>query len=106
MSDGAWRYHCTKRDHVALFLTKVNHAFMLPDHDRKNFDTLSRAFQDGSAALLEVQRVSDHKRVSAICAVGFDGETYSFTPFAILVEGNPFELFNPPLSEGGFEAQP
>ncbi|HMS56822.1 MAG TPA: DUF6117 family protein [Fimbriimonadaceae bacterium] len=79
---------------------------MLPDHDRKNFDTLSRACEGGRVALVEVQRASDHKQVSAICAVDFDGETYTLTPFAVLIEGNPFELFNPPLPEGGFEAAP
>ena len=76
---------------------------MLSPHDRQNFDTLNRAFQAGHAALLEVQRVADQQVVAAICAVSRANGDIQFTPFAILVEGNPFELFSPPRPSGGFD---
>jgi hypothetical protein len=64
--------------------------------DKKNFATLRRAFAGGDVALVDVRRRADKKPVAAICAVGFDGKEYALTPFAIMVEGNPFELFDPP----------
>jgi hypothetical protein len=70
--------------------------------DTNNFETLRKAFATGDAALMEVQRVSDGKVVAVITAVSWDGKKYSFTPFATMVEGNPFELFRPPAVDGGF----
>ncbi len=75
---------------------------MLQTHDRTNFSTLARAFEHGHAALVEVQRVSDGAEVPAICAIGFADGVYEITPFAVLIDGNPFELFNPPDPDGGF----
>ena len=37
-----------------------------------------------------------------ICAVGFDGGEYAITPFAEMAAGNPFEMYLPPESGGGF----
>ena len=78
---------------------------MLALRDRSNFDILSQAFQHGHVALMEVQRVSDSSTVAAICAVEYDGQDHLFTPFAILLEGNPFRDFNPPHPDGGFVQQ-
>jgi len=75
---------------------------LIPTHDRQNFDALSRAFVAGDVALMEVRRVADHAVVAAICAVSFIEGEYGFTPFAVMVEGNPFDLFDPPLPSGGF----
>lgn len=72
----------------------------LNDADVRNFKTLSKAFAAGDVALLDVRRRSDGKSVAAIVAVGRDGEDYTFTPFATMVEGNPFELFDPPSQAG------
>ena len=69
----------------------------LREGDKNNFETLERAFKEGQAALMDVRRRSDGKKVAAIVAVGRDDDdNYMFTPFAIMVEGNPFELFDPP----------
>ncbi len=75
---------------------------MIPRHERQNFDELSRAFGAGDAALMEVRRVADQAVVVAICAVSFIDGAYGFTPYAVMVEGNPFDLFAPPLPGGGF----
>lgn len=75
---------------------------MLQQPDRANFDTLSRAFDAGDVALVEVKRLSDDLPVAAICAVGHEDGLFTLTPFAILVEGNPFELYAPPSPDGGF----
>lgn len=81
---------------------RVEAIYMLAPHDRTNFDTLTSAFRSGDVALVEVQRVHDQKPVAAVCAVSFQDGAYLITPFAILVEGDPFELFNPPDPDGGF----
>lgn len=75
---------------------------MIPPHDQQNFDELSRAFGAGDVALMEVLRVADQTVVAAICAVSNVNGEYGFTPFAVMVEGNPFDLFDPPLPGGGF----
>lgn len=75
---------------------------MLKPHDRSNFETLARAFACGDSALVEVQRIADGVVVAAICAVSRDGDLFTVTPFATMVEGNPFELFLPPNPDGGF----
>lgn len=65
---------------------------------RKNFETLNRAWHDGNVALVQCRRKSDGAAVAMICAVGYvDGE-YAITPFAEMVYGNPFELYNPPAA--------
>jgi len=78
---------------------------MLQVTDVKNFRTLCTAFVYGDVALVEVLRVHDKVVVPAICTVEMVGGEYQLTPFATLVEGNPFELFRPPLPGGGFDQE-
>ena len=78
---------------------------MLREPDKVNFDTLIRAFSAGDVALVEVKRLSDDAPVAAICAIGQEDDMFVLTPFAILVEGNPFELYSPPASDGGFQGE-
>lgn len=78
---------------------------MLLSHpDTQNFATLLLAASRGQLALLEVRRRSDQKAVAAVCAVGLDGSDYLFTPLALMVEVNPFDVFDPPGPEGGFQS--
>jgi len=84
---------------------------MLRKWNKANFKTLLRAAASGDLALMEVRRRADGKVVAALCAVGFDpndgkGGTYGITPFAIMVEGNPFDMFDPPDPAGGFHEPP
>lgn len=70
---------------------------------RKNFETLRRAFLNGDAALLECQLKSTGEPVPVIVAVTKVDDEYEFIPFAMMFMGNPYELLNPPCPEGGFE---
>jgi hypothetical protein len=70
---------------------------MLRLADRENFDTLMRAFQNGDVALVDSTRKADGEQVALICTVHFDGDDYQLTPFAEMVAGNPFELYEPPM---------
>ena len=67
---------------------------------KENLKTLERAFEDGSVCLMEVTLKSTGERVAAICAASRTGDDeVSFTPFAIMLNGNPCELLEPPANE-------
>jgi len=65
--------------------------------DRANFDTLLRAAGDGALALVSAVRKADQHPVALVCAMQRNGdETITPVPFAVMVEGNPFDLFDDP----------
>lgn len=70
----------------------------------ENLDTLKEVFRNGHAALVGCRRKSDGVVVAMLCAVVRNGSEYGITPFAEMVNGNPFELYDPPALGGGFEA--
>jgi len=78
---------------------------LLPGH-RQNFDTLQQAVLSGDAALMECQHAKTGETVAVICAANRlpNGEI-EFVPFAMLFDGNPYEIVNPPNPEGGFVTQ-
>ena len=78
----------------------------IPAGHRQNFDTLHEAFANGDVALMECQLTSTGENVAVICAAsrGSNGEI-EFSPFAMMFNGNPYELGNPPKAEGGFVSQ-
>ena len=62
-----------------------------------NFNTLLRAADDGALALVSAIRKADQRPVALVCAMQVnEDETISPVPCAILIEGNPFELFDDP----------
>lgn len=73
---------------------------------KQNFETLSQAFADDRVCLMEVEIVATGERVAALCAVNNEeNEELSFVPFALFMNGNPYELLNPPIPDGGFISQ-
>jgi len=78
---------------------------MLSDGYTKNFETLIQAVQNQDACLLEARRKADGQTVALLCAVnpeeGPERERL-FIPLAVMVEGNPYEMFDPPDPKGGF----
>jgi hypothetical protein len=67
--------------------------------DRHNFETLLRAAEDGALALVSAIRKADQQAVALVCAMQQNGdETITPIPFAVMVEGNPFELFEAPTA--------
>lgn len=72
----------------------------LTEWDKRNFKTLQRAFANGDVALMDLRRRSDGKSIGAIVALGKAGEDITCTPFAVMVESNPFELFDLPDPNG------
>ncbi len=78
----------------------------LPTGHRRNFDTLTRAFDAGDTALMECQLAATGETVAVICAANRlpDGRI-EFAPFAMLFNENPYHTVNPPIPEGGFHSQ-
>ena len=71
----------------------------LCEGDRHNFETLLRAADDGAVALVSAIRKADQQPVALVCAMQEnDDETITPIPFAVMVEGNPFELFDDPTT--------
>ena len=75
---------------------------MIPEGHRTNFETLLRAFEGGDVCLVECRRRSDGAVVAMLTAVGWEDGQHTFTPFAEMVNGSPYELYDPPDPEGGF----
>jgi len=70
---------------------------MINDCHKANFETLKKAFENNDVCLLECKRASDGEDVIVLCAVSKLPDGYfAFTPFAIMIDGNPFEQFIPP----------
>ena len=70
---------------------------------KANLETLKRAFHTDDVGLVECQLKSTGEKVAVLCAFQTeeDGEI-SFIPFAMMFNGNPYELLNPPNPDGGF----
>lgn len=66
-----------------------------------NLETLVRAARNGDLALLECVDRFTGELVAVVCAVGFDGTDCTFTPFAALENGNPFERWMSPAEADG-----
>ncbi|MHB0960074.1 MAG: DUF6117 family protein [Pirellulaceae bacterium] len=65
--------------------------------DRMNFETLLRAANDGAMALVSAIRKSDQQPIALVCAMQTnEDDTITPVPFAVMVEGNPFDLFEDP----------
>ena len=65
--------------------------------DHTNFQTLLRAADDGALALVSAVRKAEQQPVALVCAMQQnEDKTFTPVPFAVMVEGNPFELFEDP----------
>lgn len=71
----------------------------ITDTESTNFDTLLRAARNGDLALITTTEAATGERAVLIAAIATDGEDYHISPLARLIDGNPYELFNPPTSE-------
>jgi hypothetical protein len=64
---------------------------------RKNFYTMLRAAKSDDLALVSAIRKADDKPVALVCAMQENPDgTITPLPLAVMVEGNPFELFHDP----------
>lgn len=66
--------------------------------DLANFKTLLRAAKEGNLALVSSTRKSDGAQVALVCAMNATDEHVFPSPLAVMVEGNPYELFEDPMT--------
>lgn len=66
--------------------------------DRANFETLKRAFLNSNVALVSAIRKSDQQPVALLCAMSQDGMEVIPAPLAVMIEGNPYELYEDPTT--------
>lgn len=69
---------------------------MLRKGDKKNFETLQRAFKNGDVCLMECTDAKTGDYRAVICAAYREGDEIVTVPFAQLFDGNPYEMVNPP----------
>jgi len=64
-----------------------------------NFETLLRAAQDGNLALTHCRMKSTGKDVAVLTAINSPdaNDEMGFVPFAVMIEGDPYELLFSPL---------
>jgi hypothetical protein len=63
---------------------------------KRNLQTILKAANAGDLGLVECQLVSTGERVAVLCAKTEDSQV---VPFAILLNGNPYELLTPPFPD-------
>jgi hypothetical protein len=68
---------------------------MIPLTHQDNFDTLSRAFDDGTACLLEGRERKSGRPAYVICSTNRETD-YQLVPFARLCDDNAHALLSPP----------
>jgi hypothetical protein len=72
----------------------------LKEADIANFETLQRAFKDGSLALVECQDFKTGEYRAVLCAVNRpgDGAEVDLVPLGHMCVGNPYEEYTPPIA--------
>jgi hypothetical protein len=61
-----------------------------------NFETLKKAFNAGHVCLMDCILKSTNEHVAVICAMGHENGEVTYTPFAMFLNGNPYEMLVPP----------
>lgn len=76
---------------------KKKHPMALAKGHVENFETLRRACLAGDLALVSAVRKGDQAKVALVCAMQQnDDGTITPVPFAEMVNGNPFEMYEDP----------
>jgi L-alanine-DL-glutamate epimerase-like enolase superfamily enzyme len=70
----------------------------LRDGDKANFETLKLACREGNLALLSAIRKSDGANIALVCAMNMGNDEVGVVPLAVMIEGNPYELFEDPTA--------
>lgn len=65
--------------------------------DRKNFETLQKAFAAGDVALVECTDAKTGEYRAVVCLLNQLGDEIQIIPVCHLCTGNPFEEYKEPL---------
>lgn len=77
----------------------------IPQFTKDNYQTLLKAIAANRTCLVRTTRSNNGEEVTLICVINpaeDDPESIEMVPVAEMIEGNPYELFDPPgLDEEG-----
>jgi len=77
----------------------------IPDHIKSNFEVIQAAAAAGHLAVVSAIRVVDGLNVSLLVAIHKDEEgMFCVTPFAEMIDGNPYEMYEDPTKDDEDEA--
>ncbi len=71
----------------------------IPPGHAKTLDMIQHAAQHGRLCLLSCTDRKTRAPITVLCGVNVDqasSNSYEFVPFAMLFDGNPYEILNPP----------
>lgn len=68
----------------------------LSSADEANFETLRSAIMNAGAILISAVRSSDHAQVVLVCAINHVHDSIQPVPLAVMIEGDPYKLFEDP----------
>ncbi len=72
----------------------------IPEHVRKNFNTLLRAAANGHLALMECRDAGTGEPRYVLVAVHRDDDDrFVMTPFGHLADGDPYQAYIPPRAD-------
>lgn len=73
----------------------------IEDYVKKNYNTLTKAMKDGQTCIVKTRRVKDGSDVILVCAINAPDEDdqIELIPFAEMIQGNPFELYEKPTPD-------
>jgi hypothetical protein len=72
----------------------------LTEGETTNFDTLKQAAENDDLALVRSAWQATQEPCALVCAVTtYEDNSVELTPFAVLIDGDPYELFEAPMSE-------
>lgn len=71
---------------------------MIRPTQKKNYETLLSAAKSGRLLLMECTDAATGEPRDVICAVNAIGGEYEMVPLAVMVWGDPYEMYVPPIS--------
>lgn len=71
---------------------------------KANFNMMERAAADGALCIMDAYDKQLKKSVVLVCATQKSAGLFEFVPFAVMIDGNPYERYAPPAHSGtGYE---
>jgi len=72
----------------------------IPDYIENNFKTIQLAAAAGGLAVISAIRIADQQNVFLLATVHKDEDNMvCITPFAEMIDGNPFEMYEDPTKD-------
>lgn len=70
---------------------------------KHNFETLQRAGENQDLCIMDARDRATGKSVVLVCAAQHGGDgSVEFMPLAVMIDGNPYHMYDPPNPAGGY----